>query len=296
MLSRRNLLTAMCAGSALGTLRAAAEPLTPEIVKRYRVWDEHVHMHRLPGNTPEERVEVLIRAADRFGIERLCMSQGFCQWFHPTPEQLVEENNRVLRAIKRFPDRTFGWVYVSPAYPELSVREIDRCLRDGPMVAIGEIEADKLCNVPEMDPIVERAISLGVPIMQHTFILHENPEPGQATPEHLVELARRHPKATFICAHTGGDWEKGIRMIRDTPNILAGTAGFDPTAGVVEMAVRELGAERVVYGSDVGGRSFASQLSKTIGADIPESAKKLVLGGNLRRLLTPILRAKGIKV
>jgi predicted TIM-barrel fold metal-dependent hydrolase len=59
------------------------------------------------------------------------------------------------------------------------------------------------------------------------------------------------------------------------------------------MAVRELGPERVVYGSDVGGRSFASQLAKVLGADIPESAKELALGGNIRRLLTPILRAKG---
>jgi hypothetical protein len=30
-----------------------------------------------------------------------------------------------------------------------------------------------------------------------------------------------------------------------------------------------------------------------IGADIPDAAKELALGGNLRRLLTPILRAKG---
>jgi predicted TIM-barrel fold metal-dependent hydrolase len=61
------------------------------------------------------------------------------------------------------------------------------------------------------------------------------------------------------------------------------------------MAVRELGPERVVYGSDVGGRSFASQLAKVLGAEIPDSAKELVLGGNLRRLLTPILRSKGYK-
>jgi predicted TIM-barrel fold metal-dependent hydrolase len=72
-------------------------------------------------------------------------------------------------------------------------------------------------------------------------------------------------------------------------------AGFDPTSGAIEMAVRELGVERVVYGSDVGGRSFASQLAKTLGADIPETAKQLILGGNLRRMLAPILRAKGYK-
>ena len=60
------------------------------------------------------------------------------------------------------------------------------------------------------------------------------------------------------------------------------------------MAVRELGAERVIYGSDVGGRSFASQIAKVIGADVPDSAKELILGGNLRRLLQPSLKAKGL--
>jgi predicted TIM-barrel fold metal-dependent hydrolase len=70
-------------------------------------------------------------------------------------------------------------------------------------------------------------------------------------------------------------------------------AGFDPTSGSVEMAVRELGAERVIYGSDAAGRSFASQLAKVMGADIPEPARRLILGENLRQMLTPILRAKG---
>ena len=66
-------------------------------------------------------------------------------------------------------------------------------------------------------------------------------------------------------------------------------------AGYTEMAVRELGAERVLYGSDASGRSFASQLAKVFGADIPESAKRLILGENLKRLLRPILSEKGMK-
>ncbi len=60
--------------------------------------------------------------------------------------------------------------------------------------------------------------------------------------------------------------------------------------------MRELGAERVIWGSDVGGRSFASQLAKVLSADIPDSAKELILGGNLRRLLTPVLKRKGYAV
>jgi hypothetical protein len=34
-------------------------------------------------------------------------------------------------------------------------------------------------------------------------------------------------------------------------------------------------------------------MAKVIGADIPDSAKGLILGGNLRRLLQPSLKAKG---
>src|SRR2546430_7434930 len=35
--------------------------------------------------------------------------------------------------------------------------------------------------------------------------------PGESTPLDLVELARRHPKATLICGHSGGD-RKSTRL------------------------------------------------------------------------------------
>ena len=260
-----------------------------------RIWDVHSHLHHLPGDTPEARMAKLIQFADRLGIERLILSQGYSANLHPTPEQLRAENNRVLRALRAFPDRAYGSVYLRPAYLDFSLQEFDRCVRDGPMVCIGELEADKRCNVPEMDPIAERAAELKLPILQHTWLKVSGNDPGESSPHDLVELARRHPQVQFICAHTGGDWERGIRIIRATPNVAAEMAGFDPTSGAVEMAVRELGAERVVYGSDVGGRSFASQLAKTLGADLPEATKQLIRGGNLRRMLAPILRAKGYK-
>ena len=98
-------------------------------------------------------------------------------------------------------------------------------------------------------------------------------------------LAARHPDASFVCLHTGADWERGIRRIRATNNVCSEVSGSDPTAGLVEMAVRELGAERVIFGSDAAGRSFASQLAKVYSADLPAEARQLILGGNLRRLL-----------
>ena len=295
--NRRTLLKSFCAGGSLALAgRVSWLSHASESGGRTQVWDVHSHLHSVPGDTPDDRMAALIQFADRLGVERLILSQGYSADRHPTPQQLREENNRVMRALRRFPDRAYGSVYLSPAYPDFSLQEFDRCVRDGPMVAIGELEADKRCNIPEMDPIVERAAAMKVPILQHTWLKIGGTEPGESTPYDLVELAQRHPQVQFICAHTGGDWERGIRIIRATKNVSAETAGFDPTSGVVEMAVRELGAERVIYGSDVGGRSFASQLAKVIGADIPDSAKELILGGNLRRMLTSILQAKGYRV
>ena len=292
MLNRRMFLNAFCASGGAALLGSAPTPSAPQEAS-LRIWDIHSHLHGVPGDTPEQRMEFLIRCADRVGIERLILSQGYSADLHPTPDQLRQENDRVLRAVRRFPDRAYGSVYLSPSYVDLSLKEFDRCVRDGPMIGVGELEIDKRCNAPELDPIVERAVSMKAPILQHCWLKTGGNEPGESSPSDLVELAKRHPGANFICAHTGGNWERGIRMIRDTKNICAEIAGSDPTSGFVEMAVRELGPERVIYGSDAGGRSFASQLSKVMGADIPESAKALVLGGNLRRLFTPILKAKG---
>jgi predicted TIM-barrel fold metal-dependent hydrolase len=223
------------------------------------------------------------------------LSLGYPLLEDPAPDQLRETNDQVLRALNHRPDRTLGFVYLSPNHLEFSLREFDRCVRDGPMVGV-KLWVAKRCNGPELDPIVARATAMKAPILQHTWLKVGGNGPGESTPYDLVELASRHPQAVLIDAHTGGDWEIGIRALRPAKNVSTCIAGFDPTSGCVEMAVRELGPERVVYGSDAAGRSFASQLAKVVGAGIAEAARRLVLGGNLQRMLTPILKAKGRQV
>lgn len=297
-LDRRTVLKSFVAGfaSAGGLAGAGNAGGAPGPGPRFRIWDMHTHLDGVEGATPEARMAELVRHMDRLGIERIILSQGYDQYIrNPTPDEVREENDRVMRAVRHFPDRAYGSVYLSPTNVEFCLEEFDRCVRDGPMVSLGELEADVRCNSPALDPIVERAIALKVPILQHTWIKTNGSDPGESTPYDLAELARRHPQAQFVCGHTGGNWELGIRAIRDVKNVCAGIAGSDPTSGFVEMAVRELGAERVVYGSDAGGRSFASQMAKVVGAEIPDSAKELILGGNLRRLLRPSLEAKGLK-
>ncbi len=262
---------------------------------RYEIWDAHTHLIGVPGNTPEARLENLLQYADRMGIARLCVFMGMKFSYDPKPDDMRRQNDEVLRAVKRFPDRAFGFVYLNPKHTQASLDELNRCVADGPMVGV-KLWVAEHCNAPSLDPIVRRAAELKAVVLQHTWLKITGNLPGESTPMDLAELARRHPQATFIAAHSGGDWEQGIRAIRACPNVYAELCGGDPTAGVTEMAVRELGASRVLYGSDAGLRSFASQLAKITGADIAEADKRRILAENLKQILRPILATKGIDI
>lgn len=262
---------------------------------KFEIWDVHSHLSGVPGDTPEARLGKLLEFADRMGIARLCVFMGMRWVYDPSPAELRQQNDDALRAVRRFPDRAFGFVYLNPKHTQTCLDELNRCVRDGPMVGVKLWVAER-CNAPTLDPILERATELKAVVLQHNWLKITGNLPGESTPMDLAELAARHPRATLLSAHTGGDWEQGLRAIRPHPHVHADICGGDPTAGYTEMAVRELGAERVLFGSDAGGRSFASQLAKVYGADLPDAAKQLILAGNLKRLLQPILRAKGVKV
>lgn len=260
-----------------------------------RIWDLHCHLSGVPGRTPEERMAQLIAYADRMGIERICVYMGLSFVAQPSAQRLRQENDQVLQALQHYHDRAFGFVYVSAEHVEASVAEIERCVRNGPMVGI-KLWVSKRCSAGELDPIIAAAAALKAVIFQHTWYKSNNANlPGESTPDDLVMLAKRHPELPLICGHTGGNWELGIRAVRAIPTISIDLAGSDPTSGMVEMAVRELGPERILYGSDAGGRSFASQLAKVYSANLTDEVRQKILGGNLQQMLTPILREKGVR-
>ncbi len=296
MINRRDWLAGWTGAAACGLLSpthtlAGATGIVPKL--RQGVWDVHVHLSGF-GGTVQQRVDQLLVHADRMGIERLVISMGTSFIHDPTPEQLVRQNDDVLQAIEHAPQRVLGLVYVNPKHTAASLSEIDRCVMDGPMVGI-KLWIAMRCHRPELDPIVRRSVDLQIPVLQHCYWRTEENLPGESTPADMAALARRHPDARFICAHTGNDWERGLRAIRSQPHVFAEICGSDPTAGFVQMAVREVGATRVLYGSDAGGRSFASQLAKVYSAGLSEQDEQLILGGNLQRLLQPVLQTKGVR-
>jgi uncharacterized protein len=258
-----------------------------------RIWDVHCHLSGLPGRTPDEKMARLLDAAQRLGIERVCVSMGSSFVTRPSPDDLRRQNDEVLQALSHYHDRAFGLCYASGEHVDASLGEIERCVAKGPMVGV-KLWVARRCHEPELDALVARAVELNAIILQHTWYKTDGTQlPGESTPADLALLAQRHPCAQFICGHSGGSWEMGVRAVRHVRNVAVETGGFDPTRGCVAMAMRELGPDRVVFGSDAPGRSFGSQLAKVIDAGLPAEQQRAVLAGNLRSRLHRILQAKG---
>lgn len=246
--------------------------------------DCHVHIIPRAGESLTGATAHMLRCMDRLGIEQACVSLGSRLIIQPTAEEVRESNEWVAQAVALAPERLLGFVYCSPNHPEFSLQQIEQYCVAGPFRGI-KLWVCQLADHPGNDPICVRAAELGLPVLQHTWLKATGNLPTESEPQHLVTLARRHPRVNFIMAHAGGDWERGLRLVRAVPNLYPDTCGNDPEAGFTELAVKLLGPERLIFGSDALGRSFASQMAKVTGADIPESAKRLILGENLLRLM-----------
>ena len=100
-------------------------------------------------------------------------------------------------------------------------------------------------------------------------------------------LARRYPDIPILMDHMGyREWTSdAIEAARDNPNLYLGTtiAAVEPIT--VERAVRELGPERVVFGSNwpnvYADLAAEAIRRRKLGSDV----EALIFGGNLTRIL-----------
>lgn len=243
--------------------------------------DSHVHIGKWNNN---DSVEKLIESASKNDIDILLVSclgeRGYT--IFPTVEEFVSANNVVLEAMEKYPDNIRGICFVSPKWTEESIAEIERCVEKG-MIGIKLWVAVKASD-PLVEPIAEKAIEFGVPILQHAWYKTTGNLDNETTPEDIAILADKFPKLRIQMAHLFGAGFRGIADIAPYRNVHADISGGEPEAGILEFAVQELGAERILFGSDAPGRGYAVQLGKVMGANISDDAKEMILWKNAGKL------------
>lgn len=258
-------------------------------VMKYRKIDAHEHVGL--GGTVEAQMDI----ADRLNIEKLVISKPIPDYAAnvppATPEAFRKCNDEVLSAMKRYPGRYLGQVYVNPVYGKESLEEIKRCVGQG-MVSLKVYYQVKI-NDPLFYPIIEKMIDLKMIILMHAvtaigFAGHRprygNQQPNASTAEDFVEAAKRYPEAMFQYAHTGGggDWEYTCKAIKDYPNIYVDTSGSNNEGSMIDAVLKYLGEDRMFFGTD---SSYYQGVGVILSSNLTDNQKKKIFFDNFNNIL-----------
>ncbi len=238
--------------------------------------DGHVHIGKSTRLQIDVDGETLVRIADDLAIDKLCCTDLTALFYD------MHEGNRLLYTeMQRFPDRILGYASLhSTRFGVEAIDEIKRCRHDYKMHGL------KIYSTPEMSiaepaviPILETCAELKMPILAHT------------TPAECEYIMERVPEANFIMAHAGGqpyahgDWNRAIMVARKYPNLYLDTACSTVDSSFVEACVEALGADRIIFGTDIPLLDPWPQLAKVGETNFSAGQRALIMGGNILRLM-----------
>jgi predicted TIM-barrel fold metal-dependent hydrolase len=222
--------------------------------------DSHAHfLHAQCGRSDWQDVNAArFRAGEKMGVSchvaSILGTYGFSSpTYFPSPDDVTLGNDAMLALCEAEGDRVRMMVTVNPNHTSHARREIERCVERG---AIGvKLLASRRADDPLLDPICELAATLKLPVLHHIWQHRRREWPNQEISDgaDLARLARRHPTVSFILAHIGGggDYAHTFRAVKDTPNILPDLSGSGVDRGMLDDAIKALGARRLLWGSDI---------------------------------------------
>lgn len=222
-------------------------------------------------------IEQMIAKMDLLGIDRVCLTA------HASiGPDYIYGNDIVQDALDRFPARTVGYVTVNPNYPDDMPHELARCFAHPGFRAI---KMHPACHGHSVDhtgytAAFEEAERRGCAILIHIW--------GQGDVMAVDRLAPRYPHAQFIMAHTGGDVHSmavALGVIRKHANVYGDLAISTALEGNVEWFVSEVGANKIIFGTDMPFFDPSPAVARVAMARITEQEKRDIFSANISALL-----------
>lgn len=140
-------------------------------------------------------------------------------------------------------------------------------------------------------PAYQIAQRLGLPIISHAGSFSTPIQYAQ--PNNFKEVLDSFPNLTLVMAHVGkGFFDEATSLAKaypnlqfDCSNIISNTEGEERLSDADFTAlIREVGVERVMFGSDFPWYDPAIAIERLLGLDFSEKEKRLLLGENAVRI------------
>lgn len=248
--------------------------------------DIHTHPIFAQEGHGRDRVDEFVRLARAAGIGHVvALGDVLAYGRSPSEAQCRKINEDTAWVLRKHAGFVTGFICLNPTLGARAVdREVERCVElgfKGIKLEIANNARDRC-----MAPVMAAAARQGLIVLQHAWsMVKVKQRTFHSDPEDVALLARRHPEVRIIMAHLTGCGIRGVLAICDCPNVWIDTSGAAPEAGLVEYAVAQLGAERVLHGSDAPIRDYGVSLARVTTAQISPAAKRRILCENARELL-----------
>ncbi len=222
--------------------------------------DAHAHfLHAGCGRTDWREVNAArFRAGAKMGITchvaSVLGSYGFTSpTYFPSPADVTAGNSAMLALCAEHGALVRMMVTVNPNHTAHALAELERCVAKG---AIGvKLLASRRADDPLLDPICEFAARHHLPVLHHIWQQRTRHWHNQEISDgaDLAVLARRHHTVHFILAHIGGggDYRHTFDAVRDVPNILPDISGSGVDRGMLDGAIKAVGAQRLLFATDL---------------------------------------------
>ena len=266
-----------------------SQPHKPATSSR-RIFDAHLHCPDDSGNvwqwypvtrTFEEFDTYLTRTGVQRGIINSVRSQ-----LAKTPQEFIAGNREVARRAEKSKGRYLAACIVNPLFIDESLREMENCRKQLGMVWVGELVNYELpyeYTIREFEQLVDQAVKLNMVLDVHTELAE------------MDYIIGKFPKATIVFPHFGDGKEfdhifKRIDAVAKHPNTYLDTSGYGhDRVGMLEYAVKTIGPDRVLFGSDFSINDPASVIGRIEHAFITEDQREKILSRNLEALLRKVV-------
>lgn len=261
----------------LWTRVRAGEVLADELII-----DCHTHLgpwfnFSIPG---DPWAEGMLRAMDTCGIDlAACAPHWAISSNMPAGNQLIAE------VVARYPGRFIGYCTISPHYPAEEIwAELERHILHGNLSGI-KIHPNVHrypANGPLYRPMWEFAQQQALPVLSHTW--ESDRECG---PRLFVEIAKEFPNVSILLGHAGGTpagREEAMATAQECEALYLDLTGSQLPHGLLEVMVRKVGAERILFGTDIPFVDCRPQIGYVAAARLSDDEKRLILGKNAQRL------------
>ena len=242
--------------------------------------DFHAHLHKeLEGLMRNAGVD---RAVLLMPLRSLYDSKG--NIVYNTLDEVIAGNWNVIDAAMGS-EKFFPFIWMTPKMPN-AVAKLDEFITYGCSGIKLHPVLDNFSLLDErLTPIIDVARRFDMPVMIHTGFW-----PG-ATVEEIGVLAKANADVTFVSAHMKEEWgidkrKSHIEVASRNDNVYIETSYAEHPRRIGE-AVKQIGAERILFGSDTpfGNGDIAWDMTKVTAAPISDADKEKILGGNATRLL-----------